>query len=665
MGASPQLRSTCAVLFAVRPPAGHRAQGIGRRWRAFGQSRGWLAALSLVAALSLTCCATATADPALAKPHEIVGPAGAVSSLGGLSIARDGTGGLVYLASSGGAQHVYVSRLIGGVFETPVRVDTGLTGASSQPVIAAGNGGLVLVGFINGGDLYVVQAASTSSAWTAPQKLQSGAENPSISISQFSKAYLAYTASAGSGSDVDVEYFDEGVWQPATAPLNVTPDDDAGTGAGRPAVATAGDGIGIVAWGENGHVYARRVMYTSPSVEDEQLDPSSFDGATEESAGTPAISVGGDSSYPDIAYDETLSSGGQTWDRVLMTRLISEDVGSTVAVDGLSSGTPGSAGSPAVAMGEYGTGFVVAGDQSTDQLIGTPLGDNGAPGSPAPVSQGASTSPIVGVPGFAGIYTTFIAWEQSATAGQPQVLLRWGPGGTALEAPMVLSAAGAQVQPADGLAADGDNYGDAAVAWIQGASGSTSLEVNQLYQPPGAANPAKKTSYSRTSQPRLSWSAAADRWGPVTYRVTLGGAVIGQTTGTSLQVPSPLIDGPRVWKVTALNPAGQSTTGRKSTVFVDTVPPHLRISLSGRLRVGRQLSLRVHAVDRPADQTGARASGLASVRISWGEGAVVEASDIKRAHHIYWYAGRIRIRVKATDKAGNSITVSRSVRIRK
>ena len=42
------------------------------------------------------------------------------------------------------------------------------------------------------------------------------------------------------------------------------------------------------------------VMYTSPSVDDEQLDPSTFDGATEVSAGTSAISVGGDSSYPDI-----------------------------------------------------------------------------------------------------------------------------------------------------------------------------------------------------------------------------------------------------------------------------------------------------------------------------------------------------------------------------
>jgi hypothetical protein len=81
--------------------------------------------------------------------------------------------------------------------------------------------------------------------------------------------------------------------------------------------------------------------------------------------------------------------------------------------------------------------------------------------------------------------------------------------------------------------------------------------------------------------------------------------------------------------------------------------------------VKRQLTLRVHAVDRPADQPGAKASGLASVRISWGDGAVVEATDIKRTHHTYSHAGRFRIRVKATDKAGNSTTVTRTVRIRK
>ena len=43
-------------------------------------------------------------------------------------------------------------------------------------------------------------------------------------------------------------------------------------GSGAPQVATAGDGVGIVAWGEGGHVYSRRVWGTAPSVVDEQAD---------------------------------------------------------------------------------------------------------------------------------------------------------------------------------------------------------------------------------------------------------------------------------------------------------------------------------------------------------------------------------------------------------
>lgn len=621
----------------------------------------------LAAALSLIWVASASAaQPALANPHAITGTIGQVSTLSGMSIARDGTGGIVYLADTSGTEHVYVSRLVDGVFQSPVQVDAGLSGASSQPVIAAGNGGILLIGFVNGGNLYVTGTAGSTAGWQSPSELHAAASDPSISMSNAGKAYLAFTATAGSGSDVEAEYFAGGGWQPATAPLNVNPGDDAGTGAGRPAVVTAGDGVAIVAWGENGHVYARRVWATSPSVVDEQLDPSSFGGASEVSSGSPAISAGGDSSYPDIAYDETLKSGSSTWNRVLMTRLISEDVGSTTAVDGLSGTTPGSAGSPAVAMGEYGTGYVVASDNSDDQLVGTPLGNNGGPsGPPYEVSQGISTSPILGVPAIAGMFTTLIAWEQSSSAGSPQVVMRYGLGGTTLGSPAVLSAPGAQPRPADGLAAAGDNGGDAAVAWVQGASPSSlSLEVSQDYEPPAAPGP-KHFSYSRSAQPTLTWNAAQHRWGPITYRVTLDGKFIGQTSSTSLQVPSRLTDGRNVWNVTAGNPAGETTTSRNATVFVDTRAPSLRIGLSGRDRRGKRLTLRVHAADHPAPEPGAKASGIASVRITWGDGAVQQGRYVSSAHHVYLRSGRFRIRVRVTDKAGNAVTVSRTVRIRR
>jgi hypothetical protein len=230
----------------------------------------------------------------------------------------------------------------------------------------------------------------------------------------------------------------------------------------------------------------------------------------------------------------------------------------------------------------------------------------------------------------------------------------------------VLSASGAHLQPSDGLAAAGDNGGDAAVAWVQGESGSLSLQDAQLYQPPGPAQPKVKFVYVRTPTPRLQWSAAQARWGPLRYQVTLGNAVIGETTATSLKVPEALINGPHAWKVTTINPAGETATGRKSTVFVDTVPPRVSFRLSGRRRAHRSLTLHLHAVDAPAAQPGAKASGVATMRILWGDGSeLVLDGNPKTAVHVYAHRGVFRIRVRVTDRAGNRTTVSRTVRIAK
>ena len=104
----------------------------------------------------------------------IDGPSAAIAGLGGLSIARDGTGGLVYSKAVAGVPHVFVSALVGGRFQAPVQVDPALSGASSQPVIAAGNGGLLLIGFVNGGELYVVDRPSRPRR-TAPRARSSAA----------------------------------------------------------------------------------------------------------------------------------------------------------------------------------------------------------------------------------------------------------------------------------------------------------------------------------------------------------------------------------------------------------------------------------------------------------------------------------------------------------
>src|SRR5262249_2479150 len=168
---------------------------------------GSLAGLLALLAVGLLASA-ARAQPSPAPPTVIDGPSAAITSLNGLSGARDGTGGMIYVK----AAHVFVSALVGGQFQTPVAVDAGLPAGSSQPVIAAGNGGVLLIGFINAAQLYVVSRASTTGPYTAPAALAAPAANPSLQMSNLGKAYLAFTVGDGAGTDVRAAYWAGGGW---------------------------------------------------------------------------------------------------------------------------------------------------------------------------------------------------------------------------------------------------------------------------------------------------------------------------------------------------------------------------------------------------------------------------------------------------------------------
>ena len=249
-----------------------------------------------------------------------------------------------------------MSILAGGTFQPPVEIGGSLAGASSSPVVAAGAGGLLVVGFLSGSQLYIAQRRSGATALGTPRALASGAANPALAMSSFGKTYLAFTVPDGTGFDVRAAFAVAGVWSIESTPLNVIRGDDSGTGAGRPTVTAAGDGVGIVAWGEGGHVFSRRVWGTAPSTVTEQGD-GPLPGCSETSADEPALGSGGDSSYAALALHETLVCGGVTQSRVLVNRLHGSRYEGVHPADGpLATG----ADHPRVAVGEYGSGWVTA-----------------------------------------------------------------------------------------------------------------------------------------------------------------------------------------------------------------------------------------------------------------------------------------------------------------
>lgn len=619
--------------------------------------------------------AALSAAPALAQPPQpgppvvLDGPSGALGSPSGLgmSIARDGTGGLVYLKAVSGTSRVFVSRLAGGAFQTPVEVDSQLSGPSSQPVIAALNGGVLLIAFINAGQLEVVQT-NAAGQFSSPSELAGGAINPDISATNFGKAYIAFAEADGSGHDVRTAYYYNGSWALEPQPLNAIPADDAGsTTATRPAVAAAGDGIAIVVWGEQGHIYSRRVWGTQPSVVGEQADATAPSGCTQQSVDSPVVGAGGDSSYATVAYHAVLFCGSQRDQRVLLNRLQGSAYDGVTEADGLGPTATDGADDPQIAMAEYGDGWVTAAGTASDDVLGATLGANGAfSGVVSQVNGLSATEAPDPIPAIAGIHSSLIAWQQvSGFSPGGEIRLRFAPGTNPLGPEIVLSSPSqGPIDSPGGLVAAGDISGDAAVAWLQGSPSAPELVVGQLYQPPGGFSPAHSFLYTTRPQPVLAWSRPAG-WGPLSYSVTLDGAPLSPTYATSVQVPVPLIDGPHSWRVTASNPAGQQSAAAPATVFVDTVAPTAALKMRGRASVGSTLHVVVRYVDRPpVGEPGAQASGVAKVVVRWGDGSGAHLSiGTHSISHLYKRVGRYEVTVTVTDRAGNVTKIVKFVKV--
>ncbi len=601
--------------------------------------------------------------PGLAPNVVIDGPSADIVALSGLSIARDGTGGLVYLKDVAGVPHVFASRLVGGSFQPPEQVDAGFSGPSSQPVIAAGNRGVLLIAFINAGTLWVVDRLGSAMLYQPASDLFDAASNPAISITDFGKAYLAFTAAVPGGSDVRAAYYYQGQWALEPTPLNAVVGDDAGTGAGRPAVAAAGDGVAIVVWGDGSHIYSRRVWGTSPgpSVAYEQADPASVGGWTEVSADQPTVGTGGDSSYANVVFRELVANGSQTQERVLMNRLHGSEYDGVTQPDGVPTPGPEGADQPEIADSEYGNGLALCAHGASNQVWATKLQNNGQSVGTQRVDSLPNVTPPFATAGMDGLYSGLVTWQHDpGPLGTPEIRARhYNRSGFGPE--LVLSSP--TLGPTDaarGLLTAGDVNGDAAVAWIQGTGASTQIVAAQLYQPPGPFAPVSSSPYVRTVSPVLSWSTPQESWG-VRYTVTVDGAQVAQTSATSVIVATALTQGPHTWQVTAINPTGLTSTARVGRLFVDTLAPVATFTLTGTRKAGSPVHVYIRYTDTPPGLPPSDGSGVASVTVSWGDRTVSRTQHSK--FHVYKRRGLYLVTVTVTDRAGNTTKLVRSVRI--
>jgi hypothetical protein len=333
------------------------------------------------------------------------------------------------------------------------------------------------------------------------------------------------------------------------------------------------------------------------------------------------------------------------------------------AADGLSATAAGSADQPKTVMGELGRGLVLAVHDDSDQLSAQLLGINGSPLATIRVDSLQNTAAPQAVAAMAGQRTDLIAWQQNPGTGTAaEIRARYSPDAVSFGPELVISApALGPANAALGLAAAGDNSGNAAVAWVQGGGDAPAIVADQLYQPPGSFAPMTRFRYVRSAKPVLSWSQARDHWGPVRYAVTIDQAQVFQTNGTSLLVPAILANGPHSWLVTASNPVGLAVRTRVARVWVDTVAPAVNVSVTGVMRVGRVVHAFVAATDAPPPLPPATASGIASITIRWGAG---KSERIRHnSSHIFTRRGHYKLTIVAVDRAGNKTTLVRVLKI--
>src|SRR3954447_1015832 len=487
---------------------------------------------------------------------------GPVTALSGLDVARDGTGALAYVKPDGGVDHVFVSRLEGGAWQAPERIDGGFPAPGSQPVVAAGDGGRLVVAFVSGGSLVALTKPGSGQPYTAPQLISSSGINPSIDFSINDVAYLSFTVPAGGGGgDVVVARKDRkaSAFGVIPAALDIDPARQAGIGGGRSKVAVAADGVALVVWGEAGRVWARRVFERRLSTAPQDATVDAVGSVAGSTADLPDVDAQDDSSFAWVVYRETFNDvPGGVHARAVARRLVGSQFDPGVLVDGLGGFPTGdTVAPPRVDINGRGDGY--AATAGTGTAFGAVLKDKKFnPGVPLGPGFGGQVLPAAAVEENGD---GLVAWQNADLTihARQYTMRRASRRVQAPEADRALSSlGGGPSDAADGLEASADRAGDVAVAFLQGPPGARSVVVASFDRAPGAFRPSSGTSFRNVAANPLKWTQSFELWGPLTYAVEVDGTVVGRTNVPQLAVPG-LADGVHRWREVASDRSGDGT----------------------------------------------------------------------------------------------------------
>ena len=171
----------------------------------------------LTALLLLAVAPAAQAAWFAAEPVD--GPA-EIDALGDVDVARDGSGGVVYIKRDAGAPQVFLSRLQEGVWQPPEKLSGGAP--VTEAAVTATDGGRLAVAWVAGGQVLatVIPAAAQAQAPAPPVVLGGGnASGVALDMGINEDGYAVWSA----GGDVHAARLDDTTWTPLAAPWPARP----------------------------------------------------------------------------------------------------------------------------------------------------------------------------------------------------------------------------------------------------------------------------------------------------------------------------------------------------------------------------------------------------------------------------------------------------------
>jgi hypothetical protein len=617
----------------------------------------------------------------------IDGPSEDIVGFGGVAMAEDGTGGLVYLKRVDGVAHVFVSRYMGGRWLAPIRVDGEQPFAASWPRIGAGEGGELVVvwatPFATEGArpvdelLGATLGAGASTFGPAmivdPDIRYGGGTSPDLAMSSTGQADVAYRVvkeTPGQPSpipllragdvveDVRVAHFNGQTWSRLGAVnrdsgVSMRPP----TQANAPQIGIGQTGNGVVVWQEpdiNGvaRIWARRVFgrsldYVLP------VSAASFAGSPiGDDADAPSVSISR-LGQAEVAYRQAAGPGSPLpGPRIFLNTLPdgesldgSQFVGASIVDSAVPGGASATVGPPSIDIDEKQDMRLLYDANGTPRVIeGNDRGLSGALSlGPAFVGTELGSASVMN-PSGGGVS----AWSSGDVQG-PGVALREDFPGGAVQTAIVRGGAGG---PVGELAVGRSGLGDGLVGFLQGPLGNAAIVAAQATAPPAQFVVSVSHQWVKPAGATVSWLPAPTADAPISYRVVLDGRALTVPAG-AMQLrldPRGLASGAHAVQILATDADGQATLTSRQTLKVDGQPPTVRL---GRRQGGRTVTLNVVDPD----------SGVAkgAVTVSFGDGHTARGRASLR--HRYASAGIYTVVVHVADRLGNRGVVRRLVKV--